>query len=120
MKARAWFELSPDGKGTTNGELYGEFYPELPGEFAYLPDFLEEAGTVGTGINGLTRLSYSELESWSRLMKMPLSLFEVRCLRAMSAAYCAIANNPKSECPIDSDVIRERIDDANAATWDRI
>lgn len=117
---QAWHRLTPDKKSADNGTRYGESFPSIPDEYEYLPEFLREAGTAGSGINGLTRITHVELEAWARMMNYTLTRFEVTALRAMSAAYCSIANDPDSDCPVDNQEIRERIDDANAATWDNV
>lgn len=56
-------------------------------EFGYLFEYLHELGFVSSTGMGRQVLSYQEIQSWSDLMKVDLTIFEVESIRALSTAY---------------------------------
>ena len=115
---QAWLSLSPDDKSPTNAEVYPTLdAPQVDEGYEYLVDFLHEIGTVGTGGMSVTPLTFTEIKSWSDLTDTPLDSFETKALMAMSRAYSNQVSDKEAECPIDSDEVRERINQANIAAW---
>ena len=97
---QAWLALTPEGSDTTNGEFFNLDLPPLDDEYCYLPVFLHEIGTAGSGPNGLIPLTYLEIEAWSRMSKTKINSFEASALRQMSAAYAAITHDKNAPCPM--------------------
>ncbi len=114
---QAWLSLTPAGNEQTNSKIYGGKLPEIPVEWSHLPVFLGEIGIAGEGGENLTPLTFGEIGAWANLMRVVLSPFEAECLRLMSKCYTGIANNPKSECPVETVEVRQKISETNAAAW---
>ena len=120
----AWHRLTPKDSDKTNGERYGENLPKISEDYCHLLIWLEEMGFGGHGINGLTPLSFQEIEAWARMTKYTLSEFEASTLRLLSAVYAGISSDPDTPCPVDSfaiqqakDIERERQDAVNVQGW---
>ena len=120
----AWLQLTPNRGGKSNKQIYGLHTPSVIPGHAYLATYLDELGianliSVGESGGHFICISHIEIEAWSRMTKTPLTPFEVSTLRDMSASYCAIANNPKSPCPIakQSEKTQQQIDAENIAGW---
>ena len=82
--------------------------PELEG-CEYLLDYLFR---IRPGVaNGMayTSLPWQEIESWARLVKIPLSGWEAETLAKMSDAYCGqLAASSKKDCPPPWAIITEK------------
>ena len=113
----AWLGITPKDSEITNYKLYGGELPSVRFEYGHMPSFLAEAGYALHGFDKLIPLTYSEITAWSQAMKINLSEFEFTALRAMSMAYVSVANNRESECPINSDVVRDSVNQVNASSW---
>lgn len=71
-----------------SGELPEQLdVPALPFELEYIWDWwlaLNESRNVGMDIN---HISYTEIMTWSTLLKITLTPFEVRCIMALDSVY---------------------------------
>lgn len=114
---QAWLNNKPKDSELTNRDIIGGDLPEISEDYCHLPVWLSEIGTVGRGFDCLVPLSYSEIEAWARMTSVTLSRFEAVALRTMSACYAAISNDKDAECPIHSDEMQNRKDEAALATW---
>lgn len=80
------------------------------GEF-YWTAFSELAGQRGSGQGGANPLAFSEIESWSRLMRVPMEPHQVRVLLAMDRAWLNCARARKSNAvPIAGELSVEAFD----------
>lgn len=113
----AWLALPSDVEGENNAERYGDLRPDVPHDWGHMPSFLAELGTVERGFNGPEPLTFSEMESWSRLTRMALEPVEAMMLRAMSEAYVRVAIDKPLDCPTGSVEVQERQSSAGVATW---
>jgi len=114
----AWLSVSPDKESElTNAEMYGGNLPELPFEIGHLPVMFLEVGAGEHGDEGLKRLTFREIQSWSSMTGTELTRMEVIALREMSSAYVSIANQKDPDCPIQSDEVMSNKNTANAASW---
>lgn len=118
VQMQAWLSITPENSSTTNRERYGEgLLPDIDEHYCYLPDYLHQIGTAGRGFDSLVPLTFHEIEAWARMTRADLTPFEVTAIRAMSAAYAAIASDRKARCPVETPEVQSSIDAANAATW---
>ena len=65
-------------------------------------EYLQALDYVESGMSGPIKLSFGEIESWTRLMGVQLQSWEVALLRSMSAAFArelAFAENPRHPAP---------------------
>ncbi|QIL71671.1 hypothetical protein G7048_15695 [Diaphorobacter sp. HDW4B] len=78
------------------------YYPPLDDEARYLLDYLQALDYVESGLSGPIKLSFGEIESWTRLMSVHLQAWEVTFLRSMSTAFARelhAAENPSHPAP---------------------
>jgi len=120
VQMQAWLRTTPKERKQTNEELYGGDLPDVDDDFAHLPVFLQEIGTVGDGINGRTPLTFQEIEAWARMTHITLSGFEASSLRLMSAVYAHTVNDTDAKCPVDSELVQDDVNKVNADMWKAI
>lgn len=74
-------------------------YPDI--EFGdYLIDYLFELGPVMYTGDGIAPITFSEIESWALLTSTPVSPFDAKALRFLSASFVRQANAAKDpKCP---------------------
>lgn len=65
--------------------------PDFPGELSNLWSvYLGLSRTRTQGMNGPNRIAYSEMESWSNVMKRPLSVFDVHVILTLDDVYMRV------------------------------
>ena len=114
---KAWLSITPKGSEQTNGQRYNGELPDVPFEYGHIPVFLNEIGTVGRGFEGLVPLTFTEIKAWGDAMRINLTSFEFSAIHSMSIEYASIANNRESECPVNSQETRNKINEVNASAW---
>ncbi len=71
--------------------------PPLDPEASPYIDLLFEAGPVQSGGMGASALSWGELESWLRLSRHRLSVWELRLIRRLSISFAAAQHEMRAE-----------------------
>lgn len=87
-------------------------FPEVMG-YGYLLDYVSELGFVSSSGMGSTRLTYSEIKSWSELLDIKLSIFDVESIISLSTEYIIQKDlSKKKACPppfvSDDEPVEER------------
>lgn len=74
-------------------------FPEVPaGE--HLLEYISEMGYQSSNSFGVSPISYQDIYYWSKLADLPVGWWEVKALRAMSAAYIDQSKKSTEElCP---------------------
>ena len=115
---QAWQNLIPEKGHARNGEVFSTPLPDLPEGWEHMPHLLHQIGTAGAGFSGLIPLSWTDIASWIQLMQAELTSFEIKAIRAMSAAYTNIANDPKSDCPVErTEEEMQSANEKNVSAW---
>ena len=115
---QAWLGLTPKDQGRTNGEVYATLRaPDVPDDYAHIPQFLQDIGVASKGFDGLVSLTFTEIDSWGRRMNIDLTPFESQAMRNMSVSFVSVAGNPDSECPIDTGEIHEEQSEVHVGGW---
>jgi hypothetical protein len=73
-------------------------------DYQYYISLWREAGTLGTGATGISRLSWTEIKSWQDIREsggcIPLSLFESNLVRELSESYASqYSISSAKDCP---------------------
>lgn len=91
----AWFSATPSGDTKSRLEAYkkadGDYEIPLPDirEAKYLVGLLYDAGTVCQSGQGISPLSWVEIDSWLKVTQLSLSNWELITIKNMSHAYAS-------------------------------
>lgn len=100
-KHLAWLNATPEGSKKTRYAQCIE-KPEMPDleGCEHLIDYLFRLRPGTSNGMGYSSKTWPEIESWARLVKIPLTGWEAETLAQMSEAYCGqLAISSKKDCP---------------------
>ena len=104
MRQYAWLTTTPEKANESRWEHFTKTekdieFPELFG-LSHLFDYLSELGYALSSGMGLMPITFTEIKHWRDLMQVPLSIFEIDCLRNLSAVYVDQKNkSTEPGCP---------------------
>jgi hypothetical protein len=110
----AWLNATPEGH---NKSRYAQFFdglgvsPDVPETEGYehLVDYLFRFGPGLANGMGYVSCSFSEIQAWSQLVRIPLNGWEAETLHKMSQAYCGqLSISSKRDCVAPWSKIGER------------